>query len=360
LPFEGQNERSAFFGVGSLPSDTDVAVLVRTVQRNCDIADARHAREMTLCSYLLQMREFCRWQLGLPVGQIPARAEVAAWIRAREALWEELADAPFVPVPLAGEELEPFAADAINSRLLDAGLCYGGGLGRFGKPHFFLAELQQRQRRGPLEVLICGRELARDIAALPALLQGERIVLRREALGQWLAERIEAWSIRQTGGAMARALGAFGHSDGAAAALEAMIEHETETLILHEIGEWQAGHCLGEDWAAMVAAQSRRGETIARALRDDLADCLSTLPALIERRATASLHLWFATLEGMRRHLLPELTTAYEVEGDPYAIDGLLKASAARLVAAAQSVLAHWRQGGGVAARAQLQAIETH
>ena len=34
---------------------------IEAVQRNCHIADARHAREMTLCTYLLEMREFFRW-----------------------------------------------------------------------------------------------------------------------------------------------------------------------------------------------------------------------------------------------------------------------------------------------------------
>ncbi|HSP01523.1 MAG TPA: hypothetical protein VLN90_08695, partial [Thioalkalivibrio sp.] len=35
--------------------------LRQSVQRNCDIADARHAGNDTLCTYLLKMREFYRW-----------------------------------------------------------------------------------------------------------------------------------------------------------------------------------------------------------------------------------------------------------------------------------------------------------
>ena len=34
--------------------------LIQTVQRNCHIADARHAGDYTLCVYLLKMREFYR------------------------------------------------------------------------------------------------------------------------------------------------------------------------------------------------------------------------------------------------------------------------------------------------------------
>ncbi len=38
------------------------ARLARAVQTNCDIADAHHAADMTLCVYLLQMREYFRWE----------------------------------------------------------------------------------------------------------------------------------------------------------------------------------------------------------------------------------------------------------------------------------------------------------
>ena len=43
--------------------------LVQSVQRNCHIADARHAREMTLCNYLLEMREFYRWEHEVPLAR---------------------------------------------------------------------------------------------------------------------------------------------------------------------------------------------------------------------------------------------------------------------------------------------------
>lgn len=165
-----------------------LAPLIAAVQYNCDIADARHAREMTLCSYLLQMREFYRWQLDLPLGQMPDRQKVAKWIRAREARWETLIDADFSPIELDGVPFDPYAVTEINAVLQTRHLVYGGRLGRFCKPHFFLAELAHQEKRGPLTVLVCGRELARDIAALPALLQGQTIVVRRAALRQWLGK----------------------------------------------------------------------------------------------------------------------------------------------------------------------------
>jgi hypothetical protein len=56
---------------------------------------------------------------------------------------------------------------------------------------------------------------------------------------------------------------------------------------------------------------SRRADLYVRALRDHLADCLVTLPTLLQRRADASLHFWFANLEGVRASLFPRLASAY-------------------------------------------------
>jgi len=92
-----------------------------------------------------------------------------------------------------------------------------------------------------------------------------------------------------------------------------MSERETETLILHERGEHAAGRLLGPGWEQMIAGfTSRRAELVARAVRDNLADCLVTLPALLAQPDDASLHFWFANFDGMRRELFPRLAAAYE------------------------------------------------
>ena len=38
--------------------------LVAAVRTNCHVTDARHARDMTMCTYLLEMRELYRWERG--------------------------------------------------------------------------------------------------------------------------------------------------------------------------------------------------------------------------------------------------------------------------------------------------------
>jgi hypothetical protein len=284
--------------------------LIEAVQRNCHIADAQHARDMTLCTYLLEMREFFRWEQGIPLGDPLARPEVGTWLNEREALWETLVDESFAALPVAGAEFDPFASAAINRHLVPHGLVYGAGIGRFGKPHFFLGRLAQNKSVDGLNVLVCESEYARDLTAIPAMLQNGTIIVRREALRQWLWEKAEAWALKKTPGALARALAAHGHDTDPKAALERMTDAETATLILHERGEHAAGRLLGSGWEEMLAGfKQRRPEILARAVRDNLADSLVTLPTLIQQQAWPQLHFWFANFDGMRQALFPALAT---------------------------------------------------
>ena len=292
--------------------DAARGALLEAVRANCLLSDARFAQEQSLCNYLLAMREYYRWERGIAAGIEPPRAEVMRWIAERESRWEALgADAGWAPIPLARGTVDPFDAAAVNAELVPAGLVYGAGRGRFGKPHFFLGELARRDVRDGVEILESGREYARDIDAAPAVLQDRTIYLRREAFERWLWMRAEVWESRENAAPMGAALAAYGFGRDRAAALARMAEGERETLILHELGEHAAGARLGEAWERFMAQLSDpRAELAARAVRDLLADCLVTLPALIDREATASLHFWFANFTGLRRMLFPRLVAA--------------------------------------------------
>ncbi|MFA4970058.1 MAG: Sfum_1244 family protein [Sulfuritalea sp.] len=293
-----------------------MAALVSAVQTNCDIADARHARDVSLCTYLLGMREFYRWEHELPYGVSPPRDEVGRWIAEREARWEQLAEEDFRTLPVAGREFDPFAATQINAALAGSGLVYGAGLGRFHKPHFFLAQLAREEQRGEALLLVCGCEYARDVSAIPAASQGATVIVRREALRQWLWEKAEGWNVKQQDGALKSALLAYGFDLDPQAAIERMTDSEIETLVLHEEGELAAGRVLGGDWPAKLQGFSgKRAELLARAVRDNLADCLVTLPSLLQRGTDDSLHFWFSTFDGLRRELFPRLVAAYAKVG---------------------------------------------
>lgn len=307
------------------------------VRRNCNISDARHAREMTMCNYLLEMRELYRWESGVPYGVPPPRAQVGAWLSKRESLWEELEDAEYVSLPLEHSSHKPFAIDKVNAWLSAYGLYYGAGIGRFGKPHFYVGEVFRSERRDGLEILICDREYARDLSTVPSALQGDSVIVRRESVRRYLWERIEYWGAKDRPGAVQSAFDSYGIKRDQAAAFDRMLADETESLILHELGEHMAGAQLGDGWHDMLAAcNSKRAEITIRAVRDLWADTVSTLPALIERNAETSLHLWFANFKGMRLELFPSLVSAYQHwrrSGDA----GVMRERVAASVA-------HWRE----------------
>jgi hypothetical protein len=285
---------------------------IETIQRNCHIADANHAREMTMCNYLLGMREYYRWENELPLTKQPPRQEIGEWLTAREALWDSLERDEFIPVPIENHRYDPFAIDAINQAMQDHGLVYGAGLGRYRQPHFFLGELIRKEEREGLTIYVTGCEYARDITSFPAAYQDGTIILRLDALKRVLWEKVEMWGLKKREGALKSALDCYGFDRDPEKALNQMAEMESETVILHEVGEAMASLQLGEGWREMLTSlNSKRAEAFARAIKDNLADCVSTLPALLDMQSRCSLHFYFAEFDGLRKSLFPALAEAY-------------------------------------------------
>ncbi len=330
----------------------DLAALVDVVQRNCDLADARHAREKSMCTYLLDMREHFRWAEQLPLGAAPDRARLSAWIAQREQVWERMpaANATFAPLPLGGG-IDPFDDDAANRYLSAHGWVYGAGVGLFGAPVFFLAERASEQVRDGTRVVVTEREWARGMAAPPAVSRGDTVIVRLDALRRWLWTRVEAGGRRGGDNAFAVALRAYADVNPAVA-VERMARGEAETLILHELGELRAGALLGADWQRMVVASPRRTELVLRAVRDLLADCLVTLPRLLARDAYASLLFWYASFDGLRRRLAPELAEPFGAGAqrvDREALADAARAGAENWLARARELRAAWNGGGSAA-----------
>jgi len=282
------------------------------VQHNCHIADARFASDYTLCVYLLKMREYYRWEHHLPYGASISSEDVGDWLTTREDFWGTLENEDFQPVQIDGRTFDPFDAGAINHALRDDQLVYSAGYGNKTRPLFMLARLERTLERNGNPVYITTEEYARDLIAPPAMSLDGEMFIRQESLRRMLWERYEEWRWNRPDNAMARALGCYDFEGDLDTALDAMTRHETDTLILHEVGEIAAGKLLGENWENMLGSFPRsRLELMARAVRDHLADALSTLPALLEQKHPASLHFYFGNLSGMRKQIYPALLQAY-------------------------------------------------
>ncbi len=290
--------------------------LALAVQTNCHIADAHHAADLSLCIYLLQMRELFRWEQGLDFTAELDRRAVGQWLAQREALWSAMEQLPCVPLPIGEREFDAQDVEAINAELAPLGLVYGAGLMASDRPTYFLATCLETQRRNPgLTVLVCGREHARCLFAPPAaLVASHTIVLRRESLARVLWEKFEAFSLRRSEGPMRSLLAAFrlNGTQDFVGLLPRLLDELSESLVLHELGEFHAGQWLGPPWSAMrLALGQRRTDLYVRAVRDHLADLEVTLPALLDRDQSAALHFWFASYEGVRKLLFPGLVRAY-------------------------------------------------
>ncbi len=300
--------------------------LCERVQANCDIADARHAGALTMCVYLLKMREYFRWEMGLDFTASLPNDVVGRWIQEREERWEELGEESYRPVSIRGREYDPFDTEGINEALLPEGYVYSAGLGLHKVPHFFLGRLLGEQGQGGCRIYEAREECARDLAAPPAMTLGQTIFVRRESLRRMLWERLQEWRWNRQENALGEALRCYPFDEDLESALDAMTECEARTLILHEIGEIEVGRELGEDWHELLHALPRgMAELGLRAVRDHWADCQVTLPALLEDGNRAALLFYRAGLTAMRRQLFPELVEAFDHWRDEHDESVLLK-----------------------------------
>lgn len=254
-----------------------------------------------------------------PQDEIP-QAAIGQWIAEREALWRQLEDAAYGPLAIDGVLYQPFDAGAINRVLRTRGLLYGAGLGIYMKPSFFLADLVSSRRCGGLDVFVAGREYARDLSAHAAMLQGETIFARREALATMLWERLAEALHARFRGPLGYAFSSYGVNPDEAATRpqrlpEGIIDEEIETFIAHEIGEAVEGKRLGEAWKTILAgAQDRRAEAFYRGVKDILADTSGQgmLRHIIDERKRGSLGFYRASLGGYALLIFPELKDAFE------------------------------------------------
>ena len=322
--------------------------LLAAVQHNCHISDARYAGNYTMCVYLLKMREYFRWEKGFTFRDRLPDAEVGEWLKQRESFWETIEEEPFNDLPVDGECYDPFDNDSLNAVLNPHGLVYSGGLGNRNTPHFFLARLGHRENRQGYTLLVSENEYARDLTAPPAMTLAGKIYVRRESLRRMLWEKIEEWRWQKPENAMARALRGFDLENDTEAALDAMADSLLESVVLHEKGELQAGSRLGPEWEQMLTSLARtKTEIMLRAVRDHLADSLSTLPGLVADGNDVQLHFYFAHLTQMQKQIFPALTRAYEswvTTGSPGAIESLLPASRSHWQALAEQTLDLFRE----------------
>lgn len=338
--------------------------LLESVRQNCHIVDARYGADYGMCTYLLKMREFYRWEQGLPLDAHLGKDEVGDWLVAREALWGDVAEQDFVPVTVGQQAFDPFDTVAINEALEPLGLVYSAGLAHGARPNFFLGELERRESPADgFELWLAGAEQARCLNSPPAMNAGRAIFLRRESLRRYLWEKLESWRWSRLDNAFGRALACYPFDSDVEAALDAMTENELAAAREHEIGEYLAGQALGAAWNDMLMDLALTpAELMARAVRDCIADCRRTLPMLVETGRAASIHFFAGNFTAMRKKIFPSLDTAYRQwreDGDLHPLQAVAERGAAHFSALAEDMLALHAAHGEHAARPIAELVES-
>jgi hypothetical protein len=306
---------------GIRPSPTGVIDgFVRQVKRNCDISDAKFWGYYSICGLLMRYRELYRNEHALMPWDSIDHVKISRWIQEREALWRELEDSELQRLVIDGRTYDPFDVNGLNAVVGEADLVYGSGYGAFNKPTFFVAKLDAARDLSDNRVYFCGRELCRDIAATPAMLQGRCIYVRTEMIAQFVWDRFQEVKANQYN-VMAEVMfshyGIFRSDESSPWLFEKMhglVQDVSEIFAMHEAGEAYED-LYADDWHAILSEGCDKAtELFLRGIKDVCADTspYGPLKEIIDARNMPRLCLFVAFMDGIRREVFPEMRDAYQ------------------------------------------------
>lgn len=300
----------------------DIEDLAAQVKRNCNISDANHWGNYSLCGLLIRLREMYRAEHGIRPWEKIRQEDAGEWITAREALWRQLEGKEYERIAVNGNVYGPFDVGQLNAKLSEEGLIYGAGLGLHLKPSFFLADLVSRERMEGFDVFTSGAEYARDLSEYPAMLQDGSIFARTEPTRLLLWQRFEEMRCKRTQCALTFAFSKYGvsaeeePSEDVDRKISSIARSEVETYIHHELGEASEGERMGEQWKKLLARLSHsRAELFSRSVKDILSDTSDRgmLSFIEENRKEGSLGFYMAFLSGFRKVIFPEIVDAFRI-----------------------------------------------
>jgi hypothetical protein len=296
----------------------DLDDIIRQVLDNCSISDARHAGLYSVCGLALRLRNLYKWEKGLDPWVEGEPSAILEWIGDKEEEWDARAERDFHEITIVGNPYDPFDTRGINGVLESHGVYYGVGYVHSLKPTFFLAVVEDKKQVNGHTVFVLGQELARDLLTVPALSQGDCIILRRESAKLFLWDQI--FYVRKSGrDALRFALELHGLDPLQPQALhrnlEMLCSSEMESYMYHELGEIQDTIFDRDMWREIIGAFPHSPvELLARAVKDLLADTnqYGTLRHIAREDKAASLGLYVAFVGGLTKELFPELTEAFQ------------------------------------------------
>lgn len=297
----------------------DIEDIAAQVKYNCNISDARYWGYYSPCGLLMRLRDLYKSEKCLKPWDKVKNEDISNWIGEREQLWKGLESMDFIKIKVGGKRYRPFDANDINSQLLSEGYIYTAGYGNLLKPFFMLSEISSGFGHGRYKIYITGRELARDLSTSPAMLQGDTIIARHEAMGYFLWGKFEELSQRRDDSILSIAFREYGLSkdnllNGIEKRFLRLIQEELQTYIYHELGEASQRKVIGRWKVLLMNLPYSRAELFIRAVKDILSDTCDRgmLRYIIDNKKKASILFYIALLSGYRRMLFPEIISAYD------------------------------------------------
>lgn len=291
------------------------------IRHNCDISDARDHGVYSMCTMVLKLRNLYKWEKGIEPWNEPEPAELLDWIEAKENYWEALADGEYRPLQVGKSSIQPFELDKLNSFFQKEGHYYGAGFGRSMKTIFFLAEIIEQREVEGCPVIILGKELVREMAAPPAMVQDKMILIKKEAIRFFLWDQIEELrsSCRTPLQVALETYGLYRNNkldrELLCSQLDIIVENELNLFIYHEVGE------ILQDGISPSTLQKITGrfpgsipEFVCRGIKDILADTHPQGPIAyaIREQRLSTLGFYLTFLDGLREKIFPELATGWE------------------------------------------------
>lgn len=297
------------------------ASFVNDIQHNCNISDARDHGIYSMCTMVLKLRNLYKWEYGLQPWQEAEAGDLLNWIDSKEKHWHSIAGEEYRLIGVRGRQYPPNDPDSINLQLANDNLIYGAGYGRSMKAVFFLAELSETRQIAGCPVQILDKALAKEMASPVAMVQDGVIYIHRDSLRFFIWDQIQ--ELRSScRNAFRYALELYDLLDGGELdhdkfreQLDVIVEEQMNLFIYHEVGEMKQT-TLDSATLQKIVTQfpSTVIELLSRAIKDILADTHpeGLLAYAVREQKETSLSLYVGLLDGLRKHLFPQIFAAWQ------------------------------------------------
>ena len=111
--------------------------LIKEIQLNCDISDAKDHGIYSMCSMVLKLRNLYKWEQDIQPWSEPEPADLLDWIEAKENYWATIADKSFSPLTGQQQKISPDDLDEVNNALGNNGLALWGRIRKIIESDFF-------------------------------------------------------------------------------------------------------------------------------------------------------------------------------------------------------------------------------